>query len=477
MNATNSSKLNAKKETKGMKEVKKTKEISTTSSKSQQVLNEGRIQSDKNESNGEKAMNAANNNTDNNNDNYSTYLGEKGYSIFKECLSVEEQHYIRNELIMKPFIPKSPIQPTPFPIYLESPLKLYMPRYFGIDTYGEPDRILIQSGNNISLSFEGELRPYQTAIVDKYIKHVGKCGGGLLDVAHSLADEFLSGDKLIVYSEGRSQPRTDLKASKKGLFEEGKLIMLTDEYSASASEILSGAIQDWDRGLIVGRRTFGKGLVQRPMSLSDGSEIRLTIARYYTPTGRFIQKPYDDPERYKKDLTQRFLNGEFANADSIKMPDSLLFKTLITKRTVYGGGGIMPDFFVPLDTTQSSEYYRKLIRGGHINNFSYRYVSSKKIELKKYYPTFTLFDKNFECNKDFMDEFFAYVQKEDPTLIFDEKDYNISKANITLRLKSIIAQDLWGVSELYQVYNDSNEIVQRALKIIRSKEYNSIKLD
>jgi superfamily II DNA or RNA helicase len=182
MNATNISKLNAKKETKGMKEVKKTKEISTTSSKSQQVLNEGRIQSDKNESNGEKAMNAANNNTANDNDNYSTYLGEKGYSIFKECLSVEEQHYIRNELIMKPFIPKSPIQPTPFPIYLESPLKLYMPRYFGIDTYGEPDRILIQPGNNISLSFEGELRPYQTAIVDKYIKHVGKCGGGLLDV-------------------------------------------------------------------------------------------------------------------------------------------------------------------------------------------------------------------------------------------------------------------------------------------------------
>ena len=176
-------------------------------------------------------------------------------------------------------------------------------------------------------------------------------GGGLLDAAHKLADEFLSGDKLIVYSEGRAQPRYDLKAAKKGLFEEGQLVILTDEYSASASEILSGAIQDWDRGLIVGRRTFGKGLVQRPMSLSDGSEIRLTIARYYTPTGRFIQKPYDDPERYKKDLTQRFLNGEFVHADSIKMPDSLLFKTLITKRTVYGGGGIMPDFFVPLDTT------------------------------------------------------------------------------------------------------------------------------
>lgn len=171
MNATNSISSNVKK-------------INTSSSNLEEVLNEsisensGNNTSDKNNRNSKKVAN----NTDNDNDNYSTYLGEKGYSIFKECLSVEEQHYIRNELIMKPFIPKSPIQPTPFPIYLESPLKLYMPRYFGIDTYGEPDRILIQSGNNISISFEGELRPYQTAIVDKYIKHVGKCGGGLLDV-------------------------------------------------------------------------------------------------------------------------------------------------------------------------------------------------------------------------------------------------------------------------------------------------------
>jgi carboxyl-terminal processing protease len=213
------------------------------------------------------------------------------------------------------------------------------------------------------------------------------------------------------------------------------------------------------------------------MPLSDGSEIRLTIARYFTPSGRFIQKPYDDPERYKKDLTQRFLNGEFVHADSIKMPDSLLFKTLITKRTVYGGGGIMPDFFVPLDTSQSSEYYKKLIRGGHISTFSFRFVTDRKEELKNIYPTFTLFDKNFECTKDFMDDFFAYVQKEDSTLIFDEKDYNISKRSIELRIKSIIAQDLWGVSELYQVFNDSNEIVQRALQIFSSKEYNSVNLD
>jgi superfamily II DNA or RNA helicase len=187
MNATNSNKKNAKKEPKGAKK------INAMSNKPGEVLKEGNTQNDKNDNTGNNGKNdktgnngnhseKVTNNNDNHDDNYSTYLGEKGYSIFKECLSVEEQHYIRNELIMKPFIPKSPIQPTPFPIYLESPLKLYMPRYFGLDTYGEPDRILIQPGNNISLSFEGELRPYQTAIVDKYIKHVGKCGGGLLDV-------------------------------------------------------------------------------------------------------------------------------------------------------------------------------------------------------------------------------------------------------------------------------------------------------
>lgn len=302
-------------------------------------------------------------------------------------------------------------------------------------------------------------------------------GGGLLDVAHSLADEFLSGDKLVVYSEGRSQPRTDLKSSRKGIFEVGKLILLTDEYSASASEILAGAIQDWDRGLVVGRRTFGKGLVQRPMPLSDGSEIRLTIARYYTPTGRFIQKPYDDPARYKKDLAQRFLNGEFLNADSIKMPDSLKFKTLKTKRTVYGGGGIMPDFFVPLDTTQNSEYFAKLVRGGHINTYSFRYVSKLKSDLYKEYPNFDVFNKNFQCDKIFMDEFFEYVLNEEPTLNFNDKDYEISKNSIKMRIKAAIAQDLWGVSELYQVYNDSNEIVQRAVQIISSKEYSSVKLD
>ena len=302
-------------------------------------------------------------------------------------------------------------------------------------------------------------------------------GGGLLDAAHKLGDEFLSGDKLVVYSEGRAQPRYDLKAGKKGLFEEGQLVILTDEYSASASEILSGAIQDWDRGLIVGRRTYGKGLVQRPMPLSDGSEMRLTIARYYTPTGRHIQKPYQDTETYRKDLNQRYLNGEFFLKDSIKMPDSLMYKTLKTKRTVYGGGGIMPDLFVPLDTTESTIYFSKLIQGGHVNNFAFQYINANRATLKAQYPTIGAFKNNFVCDQDFMNAFFAFVAKEDATLVFDQKEYDISEKLLKLRLKAVLAQDLWGTNEMFQIYNETNEILQEAIEVLQSKAYKNYQLD
>jgi len=199
-------------------------------------------------------------------------------------------------------------------------------------------------------------------------------GGGLLRAAQYLSDEFLSDEKLIVYSEGRAQPRADLKAGIDGLWEDGKLVVLTDEYSASASEILSGAIQDWDRGMIVGRRTFGKGLVQRPIDLTDGSQIRLTIARYYTPSGRFIQKSYEDKEAYQKDLVDRFDRGEFMSQDSIQFDDSLMFETMINKRKVFGGGGIMPDVFVPLDTMEVTDYFSALVRSGKVNTFASGYV-------------------------------------------------------------------------------------------------------
>jgi carboxyl-terminal processing protease len=302
-------------------------------------------------------------------------------------------------------------------------------------------------------------------------------GGGLLDVAQKLADEFLSGNKLIVYSEGRMQPKSELRAGRSGMFEKGDLVILVDELSASASEIVSGAIQDWDRGVIVGRRTFGKGLVQRPIDLIDGSEIRLTIARYYTPSGRFIQKPYDDPERYKKDITQRYLSGELMHVDSIKLPDSLKHKTLITKRDVYSGGGIVPDFFVPLDTSDITDYFGDLNRSGMFNNFGLNYVNSKRNELKSKYPDFQSFKSNFVVSKQFMNDFQAYVSKEKPDLKFNEEEYKISEKLIHLRLKAEIAQNLWGYPEFYELYNERNEILQKGISILKSNEHLKIKLD
>lgn len=177
-------------------------------------------------------------------------------------------------------------------------------------------------------------------------------GGGYLNTAIDIANEVLGNNELIVYTEGLRNPRSEFTAKGNGSFQNGKLVVLIDEFSASASEIVTGAIQDWDRGLVVGRRSFGKGLVQRPIDLPDGSMIRLTIARYYTPAGRCIQKPYSSLENYNKDLINRYNRGEMMSADSIHFPDSLKYTTHKLKRTVYGGGGIMPDYFIPIDTTK-----------------------------------------------------------------------------------------------------------------------------
>lgn len=301
-------------------------------------------------------------------------------------------------------------------------------------------------------------------------------GGGLLYTAKYLADEFLSDDKLIVYSEGRSQPRSDLNAGSKGSWENGRLIMLTDENSASASEILSGAIQDWDRGLIVGRRSFGKGLVQRPIELTDGSQIRLTIARYYTPSGRFIQKSYEDKEAYDMDLINRYENGEYTSRDSIQLPDSLKHKTLITKRTVYGGGGIMPDFFVPLDTTEISDMYTKIIRGGHMNTFCIDYTNDHREDLLEEHPDFNSFKNNFDADQKLIDELIEYTRSEDDEFEYSEEDFSTSKELIKLRIKASLANNLWGVSEFYQIYNAKNEILQTAIEIIESDKYKEANL-
>ncbi len=297
-------------------------------------------------------------------------------------------------------------------------------------------------------------------------------GGGLLQAAQKLADEFLTGDKLVVYSEGRARPRNDLKAGETNLFEKGRLVVLIDESSASASEIVSGAIQDWDRGLIVGRRTYGKGLVQQPIDLADGSQIRLTIARYYTPAGRFIQRPYTDGvDEYKKDLLKRYENGEYFHEDSIQLPDSLKFKTLVTGRTVFGGGGIMPDIFVPVDTSQITDSYRALIRSGALNSFSLTYVDKNRKELAKKFPTFDAFKKDFSVSDAYLKEFLEYAKKEKDDLELKDEELKTSDKVLRLRMKAVLAQNMFGIAEFYELNNLDNDELLRAVKALNSDEY------
>ena len=292
-------------------------------------------------------------------------------------------------------------------------------------------------------------------------------GGGYLQAAVNIANEMLAKDELIVYTEGRRVPRQEYRAQGDGSFMQGKVVVLVDEYTASAAEIVTGAIQDQDRGY-VGRRSFGKGLVQRPIDLPDGSMIRLTIAHYYTPSGRCIQKPYEKGKQkdYAMDVYNRLKNGELTNQDSIHFADSLKFQTLHRGRTVYGGGGIMPDYFVPLDTTRYTPLHRQLAAKGIIIQQNLRYVDNHRKQLKKQYPAFDKFKKHFEVPQQLVDDIMAEAKKQkiEPK---DADELQRTMPYLKLQLKALIARDLWDMSEYFSVFNEESDIVKKALEVIR----------
>ena len=361
-------------------------------------------------------------------------------------------------------------------------------------------------GSSTVAEFEKAFNELQKKGMKYLILSLQGNGGGYLNAAIEMADEFLAKNNLIVYTQGLNQPKTVAEATALGDFEKGKLIVLVDEYSASASEILSGALQDWDRAIIIGRRTFGKGLVQRQFPLIDGSMMRLTVARYYTPTGRCIQKSYKGGyEKYEMDLVDRFKKGELLHADSIHFPDSLRYQTLKLKRTVYGGGGIMPDIFVPLDTTRYTDFHRKIVARGIVNKVCTQYIIKNRAELKKKYPTFEKYKKEFQIDDTVLNSLISMdeiektkmakvhkdsisiplklkndrnaKQNESPKMLnsiknnkdsIDLSEFEKSKPLIKLQMKALVARDLWEMNEYYQIMDADNESLQKAINILQT---------
>ncbi len=297
-------------------------------------------------------------------------------------------------------------------------------------------------------------------------------GGGYLNAAQEIAAHFLDKGDMIVYTEGPKTPNHTYRAPRDGDFHDGRVVVLVDQYSASASEILSGAIQDHDRGVITGRRTFGKGLVQRPFPFPDGSMIRLTVAKYYTPSGRCIQKPYvkGDIDDYALDIKKRFDSGELMHPDSLRkvMPDSLRFTTLKKQRTVYGGGGIMPDVAVPLDTAWFTPYYRDLMAKGMIVKYTIGYIDSHRASLLRDYPTVDDFANRFDVTPGMLDSLTKSAEAEGVKM--NREEYEKSREYISMVVKAMLARDLYDAGSYYRIANMHNPTFTEGLRLINSPE-------
>lgn len=294
--------------------------------------------------------------------------------------------------------------------------------------------------------------------------------GGYLYTAVRLLENFFDKNTLVLYTDGVHQKRKNYYTHKAGKFRNNELVILINESSASAAEIVSGAIQDTDRGIIIGRRSYGKGLVQKPVYLVDGSMIRLTVAKYYTPSGRNIQKPYDKGiDDYNKDLVHRLEHGEYTDKDSIKFNKSLKFKTLVNKRTVFGGGGIMPDIFIPADTLHYPSYYRKILNSGKVNEFVHLYVEKNRKIILDSYSKFKDFKSDFIILEEILNEMVNYVFKNN----IKKNDYlnGFTKNNfIKNQIKALIADNLWGNTEYYSIINEYDSNVIKAVEVLNNKK-------
>lgn len=313
------------------------------------------------------------------------------------------------------------------------------------------------------MEFKDALYKLQSKGMKKLILDLTGNPGGYMEPAVRMVDELIGQNQQIVSTKGKTdRHNSEYLSEEKGDFEEGQVVVLVDVGSASASEIVSGALQDHDRAIVVGRRTFGKGLVQLPITLEDGSALRLTISRYYTPSGRSIQKPYDQGrENYENEYFERFENGEIYTADSIKTKDSLQYYT-DKGRVVYGGGGIVPDYFVPLDTTQNSRYMNRLFSTNSMAEYSLEYYKNNQQTLEKW--SLDDFAANFQVDQPMLDGLIKTAQRNG--VPYEASEFKKSDKLIKIFLKAYIARSLWKNEGFYPVYNQQNEILQRAILIL-----------